>query len=234
MFRACRARVASAPGVFVLLSIITLTTAVLLAVDGAEQRHILWHQSSNLRNLAHLRFRVIVTSAFWLDGTAPIGQWLAWAVSFVVILAPAERWLGTKLWMLVFGAGHIGATVITEAGIWVAIQSGLASDRLARSIDVGVSYGFFAVAALFAARVPFPWRIPYLAALVGYVGFGMVAGPTFTDFGHAAAMLIGLALYPAVRARSAGRRLALSPARTFPNGARETDPLALPSPVHAS
>jgi len=37
---------------------------------------------------------------------------------------------------------------------------------LARTIDVGVSYGAFCIAGVLAYRLPMPWRVLYAAALL--------------------------------------------------------------------
>jgi uncharacterized membrane protein YgdD (TMEM256/DUF423 family) len=103
---------------------------------------------------------------------------------------------------VVFGAGHLGATAITLTGIWVAIRTGAASDRLARTVDVGVSYGFFAVLAVMVYRLPFALRPPAATALLVYLGALLFVGGDFTDGGHLAASCIGLGLYPLARSRS--------------------------------
>ena len=187
-----------APASFTLLVILTATTIALLGMDGRDARHVLHRHSSNLKHLLDLDFHTIIVSAFWLDDAALLGQW---AVLFVAVLVPAERWLGTRLWLMVFGAGHIGATAITLSGIWVAIRTGAASDGLARTVDVGVSYGFFAVLAVMVYRLPFALRFPAAAVLLVFLAALFVVGGDFTDGGHLAAGCIGFSLYPLVRGR---------------------------------
>ncbi len=94
-----------------------------------------------------------------------------WVVLFALVLAPAERWLGTVRWLVVFVTGHVGATLATAAGLWLAIRWRLAPTSLSDVIDVGVSYGFAALAAVFTYRLPPPgrwyWAGGLLAVAVG-------------------------------------------------------------------
>jgi hypothetical protein len=57
----------------------------------------------NVHHLTHDPVRVLIRSAFWLSGY----ELLFWAALFLVVLAPAERWLGTSRWLLAFASGHI-------------------------------------------------------------------------------------------------------------------------------
>ena len=64
---------------------------------------------------------------------------------FTLVMVPVERWIGTYRWLAVFAAGHIGATIATTVGIWLQVRSGTGASNLVYPIDVGVSYGLFAV-----------------------------------------------------------------------------------------
>lgn len=186
------------PATLFLLAAITWTTLLQIGVGGAAAHRLVAANSSSLGHLRALDLRVLVTSAFWLDSTPLLGLWL---VLFLAVLAPAERWLGTGRWLLVFFCGHIGATAITVGGIWVATAAGVAGGRLERATDVGVSYGFFAVFAALACRMPSRWRPAALTALIGGLVIAWFAGHTFTDAGHLAAAAIGIAVYAALSLR---------------------------------
>ena len=138
------------------------------------------------------------------------------------MLAPAERWLGTGRWLIAFAAGHVGATLLTATGVWLAIRSGIASHRLEDAVDVGVSYGFAAVAALFTYRLPGRWRWLWAAGLLSYVAAGILLDGSFTSFGHATAVLIGFALYPLTRSTGVQDRRA-EPI-LLPRARRPTEP----------
>jgi thiosulfate reductase cytochrome b subunit len=132
------------------------------------------------------------------------------------VLAPAERWLGTARWAIVFIAGHIGATLLTAAGLWTAIRLDAVNESVSRSADVGVSYGFLAVAAVLIYRLPRRLRLPYVAILGGYLAIALFTRGTFTDAGHLVALLIGFACYPLALGRFKRRAEASQPAPAVP------------------
>lgn len=202
--------VRSSPATFAYLGVLTVTAWALLGASSASARAVLADHSTNLHHLAVDPVRVLVRSAFWLDSDYEL---LLWVVPFVLVLAPAERWLGTARWLVAFAAGHVGATLATGLGIWLAIRSGLAESSLANAVDVGVSYGFLAVAALFSYRLRARQRAAWVAALALIAVIGILANPDFAAVGHAVALAIGFALYPLTRAapvRHRARRPALS------------------------
>ena len=101
--------------------------------------------------------------------------------------------------MLAFAAGHIGATLIVAAGLWIGVQLGSVSPSVEHARDVGVSYGFLAVAATATYLLTPRLRIVYCGLLVAYVVLNAATSATFTDFGHLLAVAIGLACYPLTR-----------------------------------
>jgi hypothetical protein len=72
---------------------------------------------------------------------------------------------------------------------------------LVHSVDVGISYGFYAVAAALTYRFPARWRSLYTVALLTNLVVVAIASREFSDVGHLCAVLIGLASYPLVRSR---------------------------------
>lgn len=189
-------QVRRSPATFIYLAVLTVTTWVLVGASPAVVDAMLLDQSTNLSHLGHDPVRVLIRSAFWLSSY----ELLFWAALFVAVLAPAERWLGTGRLIVAFAAGHVGATLITATGIWLAIHEHLASHRLENEVDVGVSYGFAAVAALFTYRLAGRRRRVWAGLLIVYASAGIVIDPgSFTSYGHATAMLIGFALYPLTR-----------------------------------
>ncbi len=168
---------------------------MLLGANPSVARALLEEQSTNLHHLTHDPVRVLIRSAFWLNSY----ELLFWVILFVVVLAPAEHWLGTPRWLVVFASGHVGATVLTATGIWLALRAGVTSHRLEDVVDVGASYGFVAIAAVFTFRLAPRWRVLWAAVLVAAVAGGIAIDGTFTAYGHAAALLIGFALCPLTR-----------------------------------
>ena len=190
-----RAYIRCSPATFTYLFILLITTWVLRSSTVTIDRQLLWQHSTNLTRLRSDPTAVLVTSAFWLTPR----ELLLWLGLFPLILAPAERWLGSLRGLVVFFVGHIGASLITAAVIAVMISHHWAPHRLKDVIDVGSSYGFWCVAALFTYRLPGRWRWAWaFSILAGAMAF-IVWRTSFSDYGHLIAMMIGLALYPVTR-----------------------------------
>ncbi len=187
--------VRSSPATFLYAGIIMVTTWV---IAGSNQRladALLRAQSTNLTNLRHHAIDVLVRSAFW-SGTSYALPTIA---LLAVVLAPAEFWLGTRRAVTVFAIGHIGATLLTAAGIAVAVHFGTAPRGIERTIDVGVSYGAYCIAGVVTYRLPAPWRYAWVAGLVGAFALTSAIGGEFSDYGHLVSVLLGLACYPLTR-----------------------------------
>ena len=187
--------VTSSPATFAYLLILSVTTMVLLSSSTRVVTLLLEEHSTNLHQLFNSPVRALALSAFW----APNYEFLVWAILFALILAPAERWLGTRRWAVVFIAGHVLATLGVAWGLWFAIGHHYASAHLETAIDVGVSYGFAAVAAVFTFRLPRPWRWWWAGTLTAAAVTALLIGRTFTDSGHLLAVIIGFACYPLTR-----------------------------------
>jgi len=196
--------VRGSPGTFAYLVILAVTTMVMASSSRQVVLLLLREHSTNLHQLIANPLRVLILSAFW----APNYQFLVWAILFALVLAPAERWLGTRRWLLVFAVGHVMATLGVAWGLWIAIRHGYASRHLENAIDVGVSYGFAAVAAVFTYRLT-SWRWLWAASLGLVAILALALGRTFTDAGHLLAVGVGFACYPltkgaAIASRSVG------------------------------
>lgn len=165
---------------------------------------LLKERSTNLSHLSHDPVRVLALSAFWLGGR----YFFPCALAFVFLLAPAEYWLGTGRTVATFLVGHVGATLLTAGGLIAAIKWGFETRHVAREIDVGVSYGFMCVAALFTYRLPRPWRYWWAVAIVVVLAVGVAFDGTVTDVGHLVAAALGFALYPITRSASVQARAA--------------------------
>jgi hypothetical protein len=213
----------AAPGTHVYLLILLVTTTTVRSLHPALAEQLLRQLSTNLTQMGRSAGRVLVLSAFLLDG----GRWLTQVVLFTAVYVPLERWVGTARWFLIVAAGHVGATLVTTVGIWADVRSNRGGLALSRSIDVGTSYGFFAAAGflVFAFR-SVALRVVYGVGLGGFLGYQMARTHTFTDAGHVAAVVIGAALFlllgPGVRARertttaTAGPRPSAALSRTAP------------------
>lgn len=187
--------VRSAPFTYVFLFVLLITTWVNQTSRPSIARSLLLERSTNLHELGQDPMRVLVASAFWLSSSWELFVWL---VLFSLVLAPVERWIGSARSALVFALGHAGATLLTAAGLWLAIRYEVVGAYVEHAIDVGVSYGFFAVAAVLLWRLSGRLRALCAAVLIGYLGIAASVSHGFTDFGHLAAFAIGLSLAPLV------------------------------------
>ena len=180
----------TAPVTSAYLLVLVVTTWVLQTTSARISNRLLLEQSTNLQHLAHDPIRVLIGSALWLSTGWEL---LVWAALFPFVLAPVERRLGSGRTTLVFAAGHVGATLLTAAGLWVALRVDLVERSVVNARDVGPSYGFFAVAALMTAFVDRRLRTFYVAGLVILLVVTLAVSQTFTDVGHLLALLIGFA-----------------------------------------
>ncbi|MFE6893453.1 rhomboid-like protein [Streptomyces sp. NPDC057694] len=194
---AVRDWVRSAPGTYVWLAILLVTTIVMRQMAPDTLDAFLGDRSTNIHALSTHPFRVLVQSALWIDGSG----WLPYAVLYTLFHAPAERWLGTGRWLLVLGTAHIGATYISEGALLWAIRHGHAPVSMVNTLDVGVSYALAGVVAVLTYRFAHPWRYVYAAGVLVVYGAPLITGRTFTDLGHFASVLIGLACFPVTRNR---------------------------------
>ncbi|MFG3286762.1 rhomboid-like protein [Streptomyces sp. NPDC048111] len=187
--------VRSAPGTYLWLAALFVTTIAMHHMSPEFEESFLRQRSTNIHELSTNPRRVLVASAFWTDG----GSWLSYAVLYSVFHAQAERWLRTPRWLLVAFGTHVAATFISEGALLWAIRHGYAPQSAVNTLDVGVSYALAGVVAVFTYRIAVPYRYVYLLGVLAVYGPPLVGGRTFTDLGHFASVLIGLAFYPLTR-----------------------------------
>ncbi|MFE5089889.1 rhomboid-like protein [Streptomyces sp. NPDC056638] len=187
----------SAPGTYIWLAALFVTAVIVHQMSPDFEEDFLRQRSTNIHELSRDPARVLITSAFWIDG----GRWVPYAVLYTVFHAPAERWLGTLRWLAVALAAHVLATLVSEGVLAWAIRHGHVPPAAANTLDVGVSYALAGVVAVLTYRIPAPWRYVYLFAVLVFYGIPLITGRAFTDLGHFASVLIGLACYPLTRSR---------------------------------
>nr|WP_030685589.1 rhomboid-like protein [Streptomyces globisporus] len=199
--RPIRSWVRSSPGTHVWLAVIAITSLVIALSPDALETYLLHRNSSNLHQLAHHPMRALLGSAFWIENPA---DFLLYAVLFEIFHAPVERWLGTPKWLLTVATAHIAATLISQQVVLAAIQLHDVPRSMAHVVDIGVSYGLAASAGILTYRLPYPWRLFYLAAVVAFFLVPLAADRTYTDLGHAISLAIGLACHPLTRGAPTG------------------------------
>jgi len=111
--------VRSAPATYTYLAILFVTTWLLASASARLADRLLLAESTNLHHLARDPIRVLIGSAFWLSGTRDL---IIAACVFTVVLAPVERRIGAWRTAGVFAIGHVGATLLTAAGLWAALR----------------------------------------------------------------------------------------------------------------
>lgn len=191
------AYVRSAPGTYVWLAILFVTTVALHHMSPEFEQQFLRQRSTNIRELSDNPVRVLVASAMWIEG----GHWVPYAFLYTVFHAPVERWLGTVRWLAVCVLAHVLATLISEGALLKGIHDGIVPHSAVNTLDIGVSYALAGVIAVLAYRIATPWRYAYLAAALLVYVLPLTESPTFTDLGHFVAALIGLGCWPLVRGR---------------------------------
>ncbi|MFC9845956.1 rhomboid-like protein [Streptomyces sp. NPDC060223] len=195
--RAAWSYISRAPGTYIWLLILFVTTVAVHQMSPAFEQEFLRQRSTNIHELSSNPIRVLFSSAMWIDG----GYWLPYAFLYTVFHAQAEHWLGTARWLAVCVAAHVLATLISEGALLLAIRHGMAPQSAVNTLDIGVSYALAGVIAVLTYRIAAPWRYPYLAVVLLVYGVPLATGRTFTDLGHFTSVLIGLACYPLVRGR---------------------------------
>lgn len=191
--------VRSAPVTYGYLAVLVVTTWVLASASGRLSNKLLLAQSTNLHQLARDPVRVLISSAFWLPGTFSL---VLWAALLSLVLAPMERRIGSWRLGIVFAIGHVGATLLTAAGLWAALRFDTVEQAVVNARDVGASYGLLAAAAAMTYLLAPRLRLGYAVLLLAGVVAAAALSHTFTDFGHLLAALLGFGCYRLVHGRS--------------------------------
>ncbi|MFJ6752015.1 rhomboid-like protein [Streptomyces sp. NPDC091266] len=160
-------------------------------LSGPRRRALLRSHSTNVVNLRAGRWGTLVTSAAFVEEPLP----LPYGAALLATLATAEARWGTRRAAGVFAAGHIGASLLVYAGLRGRVRTD-PPDASARAVDVGASYGFYATLGALAATVPHRGaRAVATAGLLAPVLRPVLRpGRTFTDVGHATALVLGVAM----------------------------------------
>ena len=190
-----------APFTTALWLLVAVHAWMLIGLPPRLRNAVLLTHSTTLSHLKHEPLTVLFGSAMWTD----VDELLFMTFTAVIYLAPLERWLGTWRTLLAFLAGHIGATVLIALWIEETVLITPEQDRVyARTIDVGISYGAYACAALLAYRLRRPFRFTVWALLLAYLLYqasltDFDARVDYTSLGHLVAFAIGLLLWPLTR-----------------------------------
>ncbi|CAB4690636.1 MAG: hypothetical protein F2663_03405 [Actinobacteria bacterium] len=194
-----RAYVRTAPATFAYLFVLLITTWVLQNSSSRLGNRLLLEQSTNIHELTRQPVRVLVASAFFVPD---IWEFLSWLVLFVVFVAPLEHRLGSARTAGVFAFGHVGSTLITAAGLWLAVDADLIEKSVVNARDVGASYGFVALGVVLAAGLQGRVRWLAMSALTTGIAADLALTKGYTALGHVVAFALGLAIAPIVWRRA--------------------------------
>ncbi|MGO4613662.1 rhomboid-like protein [Nocardia sp. 2YAB30] len=168
-----------------------IVSAVFSALSDSAQTRMVLHASTNLHNLLNGRVGTLLSSAFVIGDVG--AAWILIPL-LACLLALAELRFGAVRLVRVFLAGHIGATLLVAAGLWVAVEAGWMPTNIRWAEDVGVSYGAMALVGALVAAVPHRWRIAWATVWFIVAAEGVLIGQTFTNVGHLVSFTIGSAV----------------------------------------
>ncbi|WP_410562086.1 rhomboid-like protein [Amycolatopsis sp. cmx-4-61] len=182
------------PFTFGYLVVLLSTTLVLVFADPAVTARLLQLSSTDAHNLGRRPLTSLLSSAIWLPGES----WLPYALIFAVAVAPLERRFGARRTALVFFAGHIVATLVTELPVMALISAHVLPNSAGHWLDIGVSYGFFTTAGALVFLLPARARLAALAVTEAFIAaIWLSDDPASLDsvvtlLGHAFAAHFGL------------------------------------------
>lgn len=183
------------------LAVLAATTCFSCLADPELVRHLQQLSSSDGHNLLHHPVRALLLSGFWVAG--PVWMPYLWAFAFTV--APLERRVGPARAAAVFAAGHVAATLLSQAVVLVAVCTGRLDPQALDSLDIGVSYGVLASLGALAGLLGPRGRLLALGGAGLMIVDQIVSDQDLvTGVGHPAALLVGISLWRWLR-RGPGR-----------------------------
>jgi hypothetical protein len=189
------------PAPFTCAYVLLLLGTSLYARTLAPQqlRRLLLHASTDAENLVHRPVFCLVASAVWIASAG----WPVFLAAVAVTAGALERRIGALRTAVVFAAGHLTATLVSEAPFVLAYLTGGLEPGGGARLDVGVSYGVLCCAGALPALVRHPRR----TVALGVAGMLWVSlGPDpLAAIGHPVAYLVGVLLWPTVRRWAADR-----------------------------
>ena len=164
-------------------------TTVFSRLAGPALVHRLQEFSStDGHNLLHHPLRALLLSGFWVAG--PVWMPYLWAFAFTV--APLERRVGPARAAGVFAAGHVLATLLSQAVVLAGVRAGRLGPEAMDVLDIGVSYGVLASLGALALLLRPAGRLLTLGGAALLITEQIVTDQDLvTGVGHPAALLVG-------------------------------------------
>ncbi|MFJ1704307.1 rhomboid-like protein [Kitasatospora sp. NPDC088346] len=174
--------------------------------------------SSDAHNLLVRPVSALLLSGAWVAG--PV--WMPYFWAFLATVAPLERRVGGLRAAAVFAAGHVTATLVSQAVVVAAVAGGSLGTDALDALDIGVSYGVLTSLGALAGLLPAAGRVVALGVAGALVGNQLLTDHDLvTGVGHPVALLVGIALWGRLR-RGPGLRTEPLWARVWPT--RRTAP----------
>ena len=176
------------PFTIALLAMLLGTTIALHQVSS-DDAMLRW-TSTNVQNLTHRPIVSFIASAVVL----PDDRWPLTMLTLALGLGLLERRVGTARAIGIFASGHVIATVVTEGAVGLEIHFGDLPASAATQLDVGISYGTWAMIGAALALLPSRrLRWPAAVGLAAIVVAPLVRDFDMTASGHTLAFLVGVA-----------------------------------------
>jgi hypothetical protein len=189
--RSVLTRTREVPFTAAFLAILLVGTLVLGHTSNATAQQVMLWASTDVDNMVSAPIRSLLASALIIDG-----RWLPTALLIGAAAVPLERRIGSLRTMAVFASGHVLATVLTEGGIWVAVASGHYPDSDRVRLDVGTSYGMWAMIGAALFLLPARYRRRAVAVSATYLLAVLGLERDMASIGHVVSLSIGLAWWP--------------------------------------
>jgi hypothetical protein len=178
------------PATFGYLAVLIVVTSAFSALSAPAQAMVVLRASTNLHNLLNGRIGTMFSSTLVIGNVTA-----AWVLIPLLgcLLALVELRFGAVHLIGVFLAGHIGATLLVAAGLWIAVELDWVPTSIRWAEDVGISYGAMALIGTLVVAIPHRWRIAWASAWFIVAAEGVLIERTFTNVGHLLALSIGIA-----------------------------------------
>ncbi|MFI5532723.1 rhomboid-like protein [Kitasatospora sp. NPDC051853] len=178
------------------LALLLGTTLFARFGDQAVVDRLQGYSSSDAHNLLDHPIGSLLLSGTWVAG--PV--WMPYFWAFAVTVAPLERRVGGRRAAAVFAAGHVLATLLSQAVVLAAVAAGRLDAAALDGLDIGVSYGVLASLGALAGLFAPPGRLCALGGAAALIGRQLLDDTDLvTGIGHPVALLVGIALWPWLR-----------------------------------
>jgi hypothetical protein len=184
------------PFTFTFAALLLVTAFIAEHADPALVHALHQGSSTDVAHLVRTPVLVLVASALWVVG----GVTSPYAVLFLLVLTALERRIGGLRTAGVFALGHVLATLATEVPVGLGVLVGWLPGSSLHRLDYGISFGVAASVGALAGLLR-PWLgWPLVVLFGGTLVQDLVAyADPMTNWGHVAALAIGVAMWPWVR-----------------------------------